>query len=68
MTGDVAVHTEGLTKFYGPQRGVENLDLETKAGEVMGLLGPNGAGKTTTAANRAFGGMQGSYLYWRSVG
>ena len=48
MTSDIAVHTEGLTKFYGARRGIEGLDLEVRAGEVMGFLGPNGAGKTTT--------------------
>jgi ABC-2 type transport system ATP-binding protein len=44
---DVIV-TSGLTKFYGKARGVEDLDLEVRAGEVFGYLGPNGAGKTTT--------------------
>jgi ABC-2 type transport system ATP-binding protein len=48
MTSDIAVLTEGLTKFYGTRRGIEDLDLEVKAGEVVGFLGPNGAGKTTT--------------------
>jgi ABC-2 type transport system ATP-binding protein len=48
MTSDIAVLAEDLTKFYGTQRGIENLDLEVKTGEVMGFLGPNGAGKTTT--------------------
>ncbi|UWZ33429.1 ABC transporter ATP-binding protein [Dactylosporangium roseum] len=48
MTSDTAVHTEGLTKFYGARRGIENLDLEVRTGEVLGFLGPNGAGKTTT--------------------
>ena len=42
------IRTEGLTKFYGPHRGVENLDLTVEPGEVFGFLGPNGAGKTTT--------------------
>ena len=42
------IRTEGLTKFYGPHRGVENLDLTVEEGEVFGFLGPNGAGKTTT--------------------
>jgi len=37
-----------LTKFYGPTRGIENLDLSVERGEVFGFLGPNGAGKTTT--------------------
>jgi ABC-2 type transport system ATP-binding protein len=48
MAGDVAVRARGLTKFYGRQRGIEDLDLEVPAGEVFGFLGPNGAGKTTT--------------------
>ncbi|MER6827251.1 hypothetical protein ABT352_14810 [Streptosporangium sp. NPDC000563] len=39
------VETEGLTKFYGGRRGLEDLDLEIRPGEVFGYLGPNGAGK-----------------------
>ncbi|OPG12659.1 ABC transporter ATP-binding protein [Microbispora sp. GKU 823] len=42
------VETEGLTKFYGTRRGLEDLTLEIRPGEVFGYLGPNGAGKTTT--------------------
>ncbi|ACZ90080.1 ABC transporter ATP-binding protein [Streptosporangium roseum] len=42
------VRTERLTKFYGDRRGLEDLDLEIRPGEVFGYLGPNGAGKTTT--------------------
>ncbi|MBX6386356.1 MAG: ABC transporter ATP-binding protein [Microbispora sp.] len=42
------VETEGLTKFYGTRRGLEDLNLEIRPGEVFGYLGPNGAGKTTT--------------------
>ncbi|MBN1173585.1 MAG: ABC transporter ATP-binding protein [Micromonosporaceae bacterium] len=43
-----AVQTEGLTKYYGPHRGLEDLTLDVRSGEVFGFLGPNGAGKTTT--------------------
>ena len=43
-----AVHTESLTKYYGPVIGLEALDLTVAHGEVYGFLGPNGAGKTTT--------------------
>ena len=43
-----AIKAERLTKFYGGVRGVENLDLEVRRGELFGFLGPNGAGKTTT--------------------
>ena len=39
---------EGVTKYYGKQLGVADLDLEVDRGEVFGYLGPNGAGKTTT--------------------
>ncbi|MGI5521111.1 ABC transporter ATP-binding protein [Micromonospora sp. CA-259024] len=48
MTSDIALLAEDLTKFYGQRRGIESLDLEVRAGEVVGFLGPNGAGKTTT--------------------
>ncbi len=50
----LAVWTRRLTKFYRNPwtlkvaRGIEDLDLEVRRGEVMGFLGPNGAGKTTT--------------------
>ena len=42
------IQTERLTKSYGPNRGITEVDLEVEAGEVFGFLGPNGAGKTTT--------------------
>ena len=42
------IETESLTKYYGRQRGVEELTLAVGPGEVFGFLGPNGAGKTTT--------------------
>jgi len=42
------IHTERLTKSYGPHRGIIELDLDVKEGEIFGFLGPNGAGKTTT--------------------
>lgn len=43
-----AIEAEGLTKDYGNGRGIFDLDLTVKDGEVFGFLGPNGAGKTTT--------------------
>lgn len=42
-----AISTTGLTKFYGEHRGVIDVDLGIREGEVFGLLGPNGSGKTT---------------------
>jgi ABC-2 type transport system ATP-binding protein len=37
-----------LTKEFGPQVAVRQLNLDIPAGQLVGLLGPNGAGKTTT--------------------
>jgi len=42
------IEAEGLTKKYGHQIAVNQLDLQIREGEVFGFLGPNGAGKTTT--------------------
>ena len=42
------IRTEGLVKTFGDRTVVNGVNLEFKAGEVVGLLGPNGAGKTTT--------------------
>jgi ABC-2 type transport system ATP-binding protein len=44
----VTVAIEGLTKYYGDVRAVDNLSLTISEAEVFGLLGPNGSGKTTT--------------------
>ncbi|MHA1450654.1 MAG: ATP-binding cassette domain-containing protein, partial [Candidatus Hodarchaeales archaeon] len=48
MTQEITIQIKGLTKYYGSTRGIEDLDLEVKSGEIFGFLGPNGAGKTTT--------------------
>jgi len=45
---DPIIQLKGLTKCYGPQKAVDNLNLDIYKGEIFGLLGPNGAGKTTT--------------------
>lgn len=42
------IELEGLTKYYGKVKAVDNLQLNINKGEIFGLLGPNGAGKTTT--------------------
>jgi len=43
-----AIETEGLTKYYGKDRGIIDLNLKIKEGEIFGFIGPNGSGKTTT--------------------
>ena len=45
---DCIIETRGLTKRYGDQVSVSNLDLHVLKGRIYGLLGRNGAGKTTT--------------------
>lgn len=42
-----AIDARSLTKCYGPQRGIVEVDLAAAVGEVVGLVGANGAGKTT---------------------
>jgi ABC-2 type transport system ATP-binding protein len=42
------IEIEKLTKWYGPHRGIVDVDLVIETGEIFGFLGPNGAGKTTT--------------------
>ncbi len=37
-----------LTKSYGKSRGVIDVSLNVKQGDIFGFLGPNGAGKSTT--------------------
>jgi len=42
------ITVQNLTKDYGLNRAIENLNFTAEKGEVLGFLGPNGAGKTTT--------------------
>ncbi|MBV9816337.1 MAG: ABC transporter ATP-binding protein, partial [Alphaproteobacteria bacterium] len=48
MAEDVVIRAQGLTKRYGPTVAVDHIDLDVRAGEIVGILGPNGSGKTTT--------------------
>lgn len=46
--GNYIIETRGLTKKYGNQTSVSNLNIHVKKGRIYGLLGRNDAGKTTT--------------------
>jgi ABC-2 type transport system ATP-binding protein len=48
MNEAIAINTSDLTKAFGDNIAVDNLNLEIKKGELFGLVGPDGAGKTTT--------------------
>ncbi len=43
-----AVETNNLTKYYGKNKGIENVTFSIGEGEIFGFIGPNGAGKSTT--------------------
>lgn len=45
---NLAIETNGLSKYYGEVRAVDSVSLQVGPGEIYGFLGLNGAGKTTT--------------------
>ena len=42
------IQASGLTRRFGAQAAVDDLNLEIFKGEIYGLVGPDGAGKSTT--------------------
>ena len=48
MTNSIEVIN--LSKSYGPNEAVKNINFKVNENEIIGLLGPNGCGKTTTIA------------------
>jgi bacitracin transport system ATP-binding protein len=44
---NMVLQTVGLTKQYGSQFAVQDLNMNVEKGKIYGLLGRNGAGKTT---------------------
>ncbi len=42
------IETKKLTKYYGKDRGIIDVDISVDEGEIYGFIGPNGAGKSTT--------------------
>lgn len=45
---ELAISTAGLTRYFGQQCAVDQVDLKVEVGTFYGFLGPNGAGKSTT--------------------
>ena len=45
---ETIIETKDLTKFYGKNRGIKDVNITVRKGDVFGFLGPNGAGKSTT--------------------
>lgn len=44
----LAIETRLLTRFFGSQCAVNQIDIQVARGTFYGFLGPNGAGKSTT--------------------
>ena len=41
------LRANGVCKYFGGLKAVENVDMEIARGDIFGIIGPNGAGKTT---------------------
>ncbi|MBD3414618.1 MAG: ATP-binding cassette domain-containing protein [Candidatus Aminicenantes bacterium] len=48
MNSEPVIRTHDLSVYYGTHRGIKDVNLSVRKGEIFGFLGPNGAGKTTT--------------------
>ncbi len=48
VSAETVLATEELVKIYDGRAVVNGVNINVRAGEIVGLLGPNGAGKTTS--------------------
>ena len=53
-----ALTMRGVTRSFGSLKVLRGIDLEAKAGELVGLIGPNGAGKTSRKRGMSDGGAR----------
>ncbi len=47
-SSEEVISVNGLSKSYGPNEVLKNIDLSAETGSILGLVGLNGSGKTTT--------------------
>ena len=45
---EIVLELKHLKKYYKKLRGIEDISLKIKKGEIYGFIGPNGSGKSTT--------------------
>lgn len=43
----MSISVSDVSKLYGPQRALDQVNFTIKTGQIVGFLGPNGAGKST---------------------
>jgi ABC-2 type transport system ATP-binding protein len=43
----MSIAVQGITKYFGQQKALDNVSFQVQTGEIAGFLGPNGAGKST---------------------
>ena len=43
----VLLESQGISKYFGGIKAVDNVDMQINQGDIFGIIGPNGAGKTT---------------------
>ncbi len=49
-TSVLVAEMTGVSKLYGQNMALRQVDLAVRSGEILALLGPNGAGKTSSVA------------------